>query len=409
LNDLLTNWMMLPTLASSGPAAFAAMEEARDRGAPFDIILLDVQMPGMDGFAVAERVRDEGAANAPPIVMLSSAGNSVDTQRCRQIGVAAYICKPVRQADLFQTMVTVLGGRGPVHEASLSGPSEPDMAAPPARPLVILLAEDNVVNQRVARGILEKRGHTVVTVENGREATAAIAAQRFDVVLMDIQMPEMDGFEATAAIRQSETANGAHTPIIAMTAHAMKGDAERCLQAGMDDYLSKPIQPRDLLDAVARCLKVVGNESQDTRAMASGEGSGVHDDRAVADSTTSPQVASSESTEVFDLASLQARVENDWDLLMEMIELYLDSAPKLMSEIDAALARGDVSTVERLAHALKGALQNIGAASAARAAAIVEECGRAGDADAIIEALAHLKTELARLLRALPQTTVGTT
>jgi CheY-like chemotaxis protein len=214
-------------------------------------------MPDMDGFDLVKRINSSPKLAGPVIMMLTSGEQRGDLARCRELGVAAHLTKPVRRAELQLSIVLALSGKPPEQDqdeaASLFALHPPRRLA--GSGFRILLTEDNVVNQRVAQRILEHAGHIVVVAGNGREALAALDKQIFDVVLMDVQMPEMDGLEATAAIRQREKGSGAHIPIIAMTAHAMTGDKERCLAAGMDDYLSKPIHSRVLLDLVEKCAR----------------------------------------------------------------------------------------------------------------------------------------------------------
>jgi CheY-like chemotaxis protein len=235
--------------------ALAALRTAHDAGTPFALVIADVQMPEADGFSLAEAIKREPAIAGAALVMLSSAGQPGDAARCRELGVAAYLTKPIKRSELRDAIVSALEvkpveGHGPqlVTRHSLRE------ARVPGR---ILLVEDNRVNQLVARRMLERRGHTVVVANNGREAIEildAAAPAGFDCALMDVQMPEMNGFECTALIREREGHTGAHLPIVAMTAHAMKGDEARCLAAGMDSYLSKPIQPDELFEIVERFL-----------------------------------------------------------------------------------------------------------------------------------------------------------
>ena len=247
LEDVLTNWSMLPSMAADGPAALAQLDAAAMRGTPFRLALLDVMMPDMDGFMLAELIRQNPRLQSCSLIMLSSAGQTENSVRCQELGVARYLIKPVKQSDLRDAILRVLSSQG---EPSRPIVFTPPQDSEPRRSLHILLAEDGLVNQRVARGLLEKRGHEVVVANNGREAVAAIEREAFDLVLMDVQMPEMDGFEATAAIRDKERTTGRHLPIVAMTAHALKGDRERCIEAGMDAYLSKPIQPKNLFEII---------------------------------------------------------------------------------------------------------------------------------------------------------------
>ncbi len=248
LQAMLHNWQMRPTAVDGGEKALAALKRGEAAGKPFSLVLLDAQMPSMDGFDVADRIKRNPALAGATIMMLTSAGQRGDASRCRDLGIAAYLRKPVKEAELLEAICLVMR------------PFAPPAASPvlvtrhslreSRHHLQILLAEDNAVNQKLAVHLLEKRGHIVTVAGDGKQALAALQRQSFDMVLMDVQMPEMDGFETTAAIRRNEKATGAHIPIIAMTAHAMKGDMERCLSAGMDAYVSKPIQKNELLRVV---------------------------------------------------------------------------------------------------------------------------------------------------------------
>ncbi len=239
LHAQLTRWHTRPTAVESGRVALEVLSEAAHAGRPFVLVILDVNMPDLDGFQVAEQIVSRSELAGATIMMLSSSGQHGETARCRELGVSAYLTKPIQAAELHEAICRVLQRRS----AAPAPAPRRRTTARASRPLRILLAEDNVVNQRVAVGLLSNRGHEVVVAENGAEAVAALERESFDVVLMDVQMPVMGGFEATTLIREREQQNGAHTRIIAMTAHAMAGDRERCLEAGMDGYLSKPIDP----------------------------------------------------------------------------------------------------------------------------------------------------------------------
>jgi len=248
LEEVLTGWGMRPTVVESGKAALESLRQAQDSGQPFPLVLTDVQMPEMDGFKLADLIRQDSSTNGTPIVMLTSAGQPGDAARCRESGIAAYLAKPVRQAELREAISQVLSPESRQHQPRLV--TRHSLREGKAAALRILLAEDNVVNQTLARRLLEKHGHTVIVAGNGREAPSAVEQQTFDLVLMDLQMPHMNGLETTLAIREKERATRAHLPIIAMTACAMKGDRDRCLQAGMDGYVSKPICAKELLQAI---------------------------------------------------------------------------------------------------------------------------------------------------------------
>jgi PAS domain S-box-containing protein len=244
LKEVLTSWRMRPTAMSSGRSAVTALERALARGAPFRLVLLDALMPDLDGFAAAELIKGNPDLAGAAIMMLSSGGRSGDAARCRELGVASYVRKPIGQSELLDAIMTALG-TAPT-EALESSRNRTVNVTPGPHALRILVAEDNKVNQAVVSAMLRKRGHNVVLAGDGRQALAMLDTLTVDLVFMDIQMPEMDGFAASATIREREKVTGHHIPIVALTAHAMQGDRERILEAGMDDYLSKPIQPEEL-------------------------------------------------------------------------------------------------------------------------------------------------------------------
>jgi signal transduction histidine kinase/DNA-binding response OmpR family regulator len=246
LEGMLRRWDMKTILVESGEEALAQLSAAREAGEPYGLILTDMHMPAMDGFALVERIRQKPELTTATIMMLTSAGHRGDAARCQELGVAAYLLKPIRQSELREAVARVLGAREQdgavplITRYSLQEERDPDCS------LKVLLAEDNAVNRLLAVRLLEKRGHKVTVAGNGLEALAALKKESFDVVFMDVQMPEMDGYEATAAIREAEKNSERHQQVIALTAHAMKGDREKCLAAGMDGYLSKPIRPQEL-------------------------------------------------------------------------------------------------------------------------------------------------------------------
>jgi two-component system sensor histidine kinase/response regulator len=251
LLKMLTTWHTNPTAVESGAAAITTLREAQGLGRNYPLILLDAQMPEMDGFALAEYIKRNPDWKTATIMMLSSAGQRGDAKRCRDLGVDAYLTKPVRQGELLDAILTALGTR-PTKEPLRVLVTRHSLRENGGH-LRVLLVEDNAVNQLLAVRLLEKRGHNVTVAGNGKEALVALEKDSFDLVLMDVQMPEMDGFEATAVIREKEKRSGRnHLPVIAMTAHAMLGDRERCLEAGMDDYITKPIRSQELAELLAR-------------------------------------------------------------------------------------------------------------------------------------------------------------
>jgi signal transduction histidine kinase/DNA-binding response OmpR family regulator len=259
LTELLWYWKMKPASAAGGLEALSMLRRASERGDHFALVVTDCHMPDMDGFDLALRIRNSPHLTHSVVMMLTSGERRGDVARCRELGIPIHLTKPVRRAELRAAIALALAGRpASLNLEGIPGAIVGDAAVeteerPPVRsPARILIAEDNLVNQRVALRILQKQGHTVVVAGNGLEALRILEQQTFDVILMDVQMPEMGGFEATAAIREREKKTGVRIPVIAMTAHAMTGDRELCLAAGMDDYLSKPIRARTLLDLVEK-------------------------------------------------------------------------------------------------------------------------------------------------------------
>ena len=287
--------------------------------------------------------------------MLTSGPRPGDDRRAIALGVSSYLIKPVKQSDLLDRILEALAP--PTARARAAAPA----ARPAGRRLRVLVAEDNLVNQRVAVGLLERAGHRAAVVENGRQALAALAREAFDVVLMDVQMPEMDGFEATAAIRERERGTPRHVPIVAMTAHAMKGDAERCLAAGMDAYLAKPLQSAELVATIARLTP---------------DG-------------------------VVDEARLLERVGGDRRALAEVARIFLADAPRRTAEIRRAILGGDARAMRAAAHTLKGAVSNFGAQGAVEAAFDLQKLGDAGQLEEAPSALERLEVELRAVRREL--------
>jgi signal transduction histidine kinase/DNA-binding response OmpR family regulator len=265
LEGMLTSWGMRTSLCEGGQAGLAALQIAKSQGHPFPLVLLDGQMPDMDGFMVAEIIRRTPSLAGATIMMLTSSGQVGDAARCRELGISAYLVKPISQGELLNAICAVLQAAPQKAPDRLVTKHTLREEGHRSR---ILLAEDNLVNQKLALRLLEKRGFDVTVVGDGRAALVALEANSFDAILMDVQMPEMDGFEATAAIRAKEKSTGAHIPIIAMTAHALKGDQERCLEAGMDAYVSKPIRTAELFKIITDQLRAsnAANKDQDLGA-----------------------------------------------------------------------------------------------------------------------------------------------
>jgi len=390
LEDSLTNWGMLPTIACDGREALAALEEAAGRGEPFPLALLDMMMPEMDGFELAEQIQKDARLQGCSLIMLSSAGRTETSSRYRELNVAQYLIKPVKQSDLRQSILRVLNARQAADRGEVALADDPGRRAqvePDAavRSLRILLAEDGLVNQQVACGLLERRGHQVFVVNNGREAVAAVERATFDLVLMDVQMPDMDGIEATIAIRQQEQATGGHIPIVAMTAHALKGDRERCLRAGMDNYISKPVKPALLYEVVE---SVTGGRPGSPIATPG------HD--------VAPAGADADDA-IMDYQAALERVGGSQSLLAELIEIFLEESETLLPALRDAIQRQDMPEVRRLAHTIKGAVSYFAASAAIAAALRVESMGKGGDLAGADEAFSLLDFEVRRLTNALSE------
>jgi len=349
LIEQVRRWTLRPVAVDGGRAAVDALDAAARGGQPFGLVLLDANMPEFDGFDVAAEIARRPELARPTVMMLTSSGKYGDHHRCRELGIAAYLTKPVHGRDLFVAIGRALEARPALPAISSPKPAGTRSAADRRR---VLLVEDNVVNQRVAIGLLKRRGHTVVAVDNGREALHALEQDVFDVVLMDLQMPVMSGLDATALIRDRERATGGHVPIIAMTAHAMAGDRERCLASGMDGYLSKPVDPQLLFAAV--------EQQQAIAAAASAE----------------------PSTVVFDMDGLLARAGGDRKLMAEIVRLFLEDYPARLAAIRAAIDAHDANALRVAAHGLKGAAGNLGAMAVYEATSALEQIGADGHLDA---------------------------
>jgi CheY-like chemotaxis protein/HPt (histidine-containing phosphotransfer) domain-containing protein len=326
---------------------------------------VDVEMPEMDGFEFVEAVRKDTTVAGTPLILLTSSGHRGDASRCRKLGVAGYLPKPISAADLLDAVHAIVGRPTGHHARQLVTQHS---LREKRRALRVLVAEDDVVNRRLTTRLLEKRGHTAVAVADGLRAVAAFQQERFDVVLMDVQMPDMDGLEATQCIRAAEAGASSRTPVIALTAHALLGDRRRCLEAGMDSYLVKPIDAALLFETV------------ESAASAAREGAG----------GASP-------APVLDAEAALQRVGGDPGLLSEVARLLREDAPGAMRDIADALERRDGRALERAAHRLKGSLGLLSAAPAADAALALERDAREGDF--VRAALAHesLRREMERL------------
>jgi two-component system, sensor histidine kinase and response regulator len=357
----LTRWDATPLLASGGQEALELLQDAARKRERIDLILLDAQMPVMDGFELARQIGERADLSGATIMMLTSSGRYDDASLCRELGISACLTKPIASFDLHAAICAVL-------DKGASRSTKPDETRPSTAVAVrtrkVLLAEDNIVNQRVAIGLLTRRGHQVTVVENGQEAVDAVSKERFDIVLMDLQMPVMGGLEATMAIRERERElSTERVRIVAMTAHAMTGDRERCLAAGMDGYLAKPTESRVLFAEV--------EEASSDAAPAS----------------------------PIDEADLVTRLHGDAELAAEIVRLFTEECPTLLDGIRKAMDERDAIAVRRAAHTLKGAAATAAASGLAEAAAFLEVLAAEGDLDALDGAWLRLSEEAAALLK----------
>ena len=372
LRKITERWHMLPSEAATGAEGLKQLEAASDSGVPYRLVLLDQEMPGMDGFEVIRRVRVESKLKDAAIMMLTSADQSATRAKCQALGVRACLLKPVKPSDLLLSIRKVLGKprlearaeariEGQI-DAQPSAPSNPGL--PSAQALDILVAEDNPINQKLAVALLEKAGHRVSLAENGVEVIAKWREGRFDLILMDVQMPEMDGLEATRQIRHQEQSTGERIPIVATTAHAMTGDRERCLQAGMDDYVSKPLDRRELMAALSRLAQ---------------------------------QRVLTPLAEVLNRAEVLERLGGDAELLGELIDIFLADSASLVQRVSDAVKNKDATALEAAAHKTKGTVSIFGSRGAVQAAQQLETMGKEGNLALAAEVFVQLKAHIEAL------------
>lgn len=399
LEEWLTAWQMRPMLASHGREAMDILSRTAAAGRSIDLCIVDAEMPDVNGFWVVGQMLEQ-SYNVPTILMLNSTDQPSDIARCRDLGVAAYAVKPVTPSELWNAMMTALSKGGAPKKAveplqSTNGDGSSSVTAD-GRRYRILLAEDNPVNQLLAVRLLEKAGHAVTVAGNGHQALAELEHAPFDLILMDVQMPEMDGFEATAAIRLRERTTGRHIPIVALTAHAMKGDRERCLEAGMDDYLTKPLKTDALFGMITR---LVAESADATPASASAPS-------AFSLQPAPPQPAACCAPAAtpdcpFNKAELLERVGGDVELMREIVGLFLEEGPMRMTEIREAIDHEDAPALTKAAHTLKGAVSVFGAGRSREAALRLEQLGRTGDLVQVEEGFRNLESAMTELLPAL--------
>jgi two-component system sensor histidine kinase/response regulator len=366
---------MQPVLAASAEEGLA--ELARCAGDPIRLLICDLHMPDVDGFGLVERVRADARFDALAILLLTSAGDTGDLERCEALRVAARLVKPIHQPELLAWIARALGISAPSSTA-LASPRAEDRPRAELPPLRILLVEDSEANRRVALAMLDGLGHRVSLASDGREALARVAAERFDAVLMDVQMPTMDGLAATAAIRAREAGSGAHLPIVAMTAHALHGDREKCLAAGMDDYVSKPVRRRSLLDALARAL------GRSSSAEAPPEA-----------------VLSMRDAHAIDWSALVSEFGGDRHVVREVVAAYASETRENLDLLPERIRAGDAAEVRRRVHTIRGSMRMFGADEAVQRARALEDLAAGGGLAGAPEMIGPLREAVEPVLREL--------
>jgi CheY-like chemotaxis protein/HPt (histidine-containing phosphotransfer) domain-containing protein len=395
------------TAVSSGLEVMPALFRGLLTNEPYRLVLVDMQMPVMDGEETLRAIRREPLTQDIKVVVLTSIGRRTEISGVNELGCSGYLIKPVKQLQLRETLALILGGK--------NGNTRQDNKrrgrtgrTKPMRLMHILLAEDNEINQKMTRALLTRKGHTVDLARNGLEAVEAAKSNTYDVIFMDVQMPEMDGFEAAQAIRKLEqegVISGRHTPIIAMTAHALHGDRQRCLDAGMDDYVSKPLEPRKVFQALERWAE----RSQPEMSLPVETGPAPVDDQAQPanpcqmeldgdiDADIPTESDSDDSDIPLDVESAFHRFGNDPDFYYSLLGDFLRSVPVRLGEMKSALANGDVQALSYLAHNLKGVSANFSARQLARLSAVLDEFCRVGDLEAARGLVAEIEAAAGRL------------
>ena len=372
LQQLTLSWDMRPTIAENGQEAWRLVQQASP---PFRLAIIDSRMPGMDGFELAQRILHDPHLSHTMIMMLTSAGQHGDGERCRQLGISAYLLKPIRNSDLFHAILLALGNESEPRQRTLITRHSLTQRS---KDLRILLAEDNPINQALMLHMLKRMGHTTSLARDGAEAIAILNAQPFDLVLMDVQMPNVDGLTATRTIRDHEKNSGTRIPILAITAHAMKGDRERCLEAGMDACLTKPVTRKAVEEAIARFFPFLNTS---------------------APSTSAPALEKVESG--WCRSTALQRVGGDENLLNELIQIFLNEAPAQIAALRQAVASTDYEALERTAHTLKGELSYMGSSTASENAKHLELCGREHDFASASDLIAKLAAEISAISAAM--------
>ena len=361
------SWGMRPIAVEGGATALEAVHHAEAQGAGFRLAIIDSQMPGMDGFQLAEQILEDPHRRIG-IVMMATSGQRAKVEQYRRNAVAVCLPKPLGPSELLSAALTALGPTATGDSLRLANSNQ---LVEGSRQLRILVVEDNLVNQKLVIRMLEKMGHLCTLAQNGRAALKRLEAETFDLVLMDVQMPEMDGLTATRKIREKETQTKSHLPIIAMTAHAIKGDRERCLEAGMDAYISKPVTSQGIAAAIAEVVPVKEMGRAPTR-------------------TPPFEVA----TSTWNRSAVLERIDGDESLLRELLTIFLDESPKHLTGLQRAIETGNSEEIESTAHSMKGELGYLGLANAAQTAKDLERLGHERNLQPVPGLLVSLKAEV---------------
>ncbi len=373
LKDMLSNWGMQPTTSSGGKAAIQALSDAAEEDDSFQLIISDVNMPNMDGISMAKEILEKSLIESGSIIMLSSGLRPTDTKDLNALGISQLLLKPAKQSEIYDAIVSSLSASG----MAVLAPALPAITnLATTSELQVLFAEDNIVNQKLAVGILQKLGHRVTVAGDGKEALDILQDKEFDLVLMDVQMPELDGLAATREIRRRESGTSNRVSVVAMTAHAMKGDRENCLDAGMDDYLSKPIRLKEMANKLAELFP--GKE----------KAAEINSDL-------------DEKNDPIQWSKALANVASDESLLCDLLRVFAAETPILMSQAEKAVTENNAKGLSTVAHSLKGSMLFLNPRIALEAAQKVEDYAAMGDLDSAKESFGQLQIQFPSLLNSI--------
>ena len=386
LIDLLGGWKMETSLAGDAESAMELLRATKERAEPFDLVFCEVNLADQSSFEVAKRIQQcPGVTRA--VLLITSSGQRGDAEKCKKLGISAYLARPFKAEDLLEAVVEALEVLRGDMRPLVTRHSVRDKRTAPARRLNVLLVEDSDLSRELAICLLDKWGHTVDVATNGREAVAAAAGKKFDIILMDMQMPVMDGVEAARAIRELEAARDCHTPILAMTANVLKNDTDKCLEAGMDGYLCKPVMPEDLLSAI-ESMTAKGTEVED--------GEETSDDGKDERARESEAGASRDLKPAVDIEAAREALGSYAEFLPRLVKVALTEYPKHLDELQSAISAEESEVVRRAAHTLKSSAAQLGGSGVHQLAAELEDMGRKGELDSASEKLGKLEIELER-------------